>query len=63
MASVKPKLKYHLIEGLNPKSKAKLLRPVITERETLLLDVRRQHHAGPVPGLIAPAGAAETPPL
>ena len=38
MASVKPKLKYHLIEGLNPKSKAKLLRPVIAERETLYID-------------------------
>ena len=55
MASVKPKLKYHLIEGLNPKSKAKLLRPVIAERETLYIDqlveyalksgfVRRQFH-------------------
>ena len=38
MASIKPKLKYHIIEGLNPKSKAKLLRPVITERETLYID-------------------------
>ena len=38
MASVKPKLKYHIIEGLNPKSKAKLLRPVIAERETLYID-------------------------
>ena len=38
MASVKPKLKYHNIEGLNPKPKAKLLRPVITERETLYID-------------------------
>ena len=38
MASVKPKLKYHLIEGVNPKTKAKLLRPAITERETLYID-------------------------
>ena len=38
MASIKPKLKYHIIEGLNPKSKAKLLRPVIAERETLYID-------------------------
>ena len=38
MASIKPKLKYHLIEGVNPKTKAKLLRPAITERETLYID-------------------------
>ena len=38
MASIKPKLKYHLIEGVNPKTKAKLLRPVIAERETLYID-------------------------
>ena len=29
MASIKPKLKYHLIEGVNPKTKAKLLRPAV----------------------------------
>lgn len=38
MATNKPMLKYRVVSGRNPKTGGVLLRPVITERETLYMD-------------------------
>lgn len=38
MATAKPKLKYRIVNGTNPKTKERLFRPVLAERETLYID-------------------------
>ena len=38
MAMIKPKLKYRIVKGINPRTKATLNRPVLVDRETQYIE-------------------------